>query len=144
MHAVPLQQQANAVDAAIARLHDGIEYDPRRLAGIGTLAGIGMADFDQEVTKLGCTMGLTHGRITAIELEGLVVDFEGLGVVRFDGQLEIRGDHGPFSSGGDSGSLIVNPARQAVGLLFAGTDAGVTYANPIDAVLNTLNMELIQ
>ncbi|ETX03851.1 MAG: hypothetical protein ETSY2_32260 [Candidatus Entotheonella gemina] len=103
-----------------------------------------MADFDQEVTKLGCTMGLTHGRITAIELEGLVVDFEGLGVVRFDGQLEIRGDHGPFSSGGDSGSLIVNPARQAVGLLFAGTDAGVTYANPIDAVLNTLNMELIQ
>ena len=141
--AVPLLQQTNAVDAAIARLRDEIDYDPRTLEGIGTLAGVGMADVDQEVKKLGRTSGPTHGRVTAIELEGVVADYEGLGLVRFDGQLEIQGDDRPFSSGGDSGSLIVDSACRAVGLLFAGTDSGVTYANPIDAVLNTLQVEFV-
>ncbi len=143
VEAVPLSQQTNTVDAAIARLRDGIEYDPRTLEGVGSLVGVGMADFDQEVIKLGRTSGLTRGHVTAIELEGVVVDFEGLGLVRFDGQLEIQGDNSPFSSSGDSGSLIVDSACRAVGLLFAGSDSGVTYANPIDIVLDALQLEFI-
>ncbi len=86
---------------------------------------------------------LTRGRVTAMELEGVAVAFAQIGVVRFDGQIEIQGNDGPFSSGGDSGSLIVNVSRRAVGLMFAGTDAGLTYANPIDVLLASLNAELL-
>ncbi len=136
-------QGANAVDAAVARLHDGVDYDPRSLGDLGELSGIGTADFEQEVAKIGRTTGTTRGRVTAIELERVIVNCEQLGTVRFDGQIEIEGHDGPFSSGGDSGSLIVDTSGRAVGLLFAGTDSGLTYANPTDIVLDRLNVELL-
>jgi hypothetical protein len=113
-------QRANAVDAAAARLLERIEHDPRSLGDLGKLSGIGMADFEQGVAKIGRTTGLTRGQVTAIELEGVAVGFGQLGVVRFDGQIEIQGNEGPFSSGGDSGSLIVDASCRAVALLFAG------------------------
>ena len=53
-----------------------------------------------------------------------------------------------FSQGGDSGSLIVDADRRAVGLLFAGSDQGgsngkgLTYANPLRAVLEALKVDL--
>ena len=55
------------------------------------------------------------------------------------------------NGGGDSGSLIVtdNEARNPVALLFAGSNQGgsngrgLTYANPIDAVLNNLSVRLL-
>ena len=64
-------------------------------------------------------------------------------------QIEITGDdHKAFSLGGDSGSLIVNSTFEAIGLLFAGSSAadngtGVTYANPIQAVLDALKVDLL-
>jgi hypothetical protein len=66
------------------------------------------------------------------------------------------GDGGPTmalgivrSQGGDSGSLIVDADRKAVAILFAGGDLGgsngkgLTFANPIDAVLKALKIELL-
>ena len=65
------------------------------------------------------------------------------GVARFVNQIEIRG--GGFAAGGDSGSLVVvakgGDARRAVGLLFAGGGPS-TFVNPIDAVLDLLDVEL--
>lgn len=55
----------------------------------------------------------------------------------------------PSAGGGDSGSLIVDAERKTVALLFALSDLGgsngkgLTYANPIDAVLKVLKVELL-
>ena len=52
--------------------------------------------------------------------------------------------HQQFSQGGDSGSLIVShPRLDAAALLFAGNDEGVTYGNPIAAVLDALGATLL-
>jgi PKD repeat protein len=50
---------------------------------------------------------------------------------------------GTFSSGGDSGSLIVtdDENKNPVGLLFAGSDVN-TIANPIDQVLDSFDVEI--
>ncbi len=58
--------------------------------------------------------------------------------IGFEGQILISG--GEFSTGGDSGSLIVSKGflaadRRPVALLFAGS-ANNTIANPIDLVLD--------
>ena len=51
-------------------------------------------------------------------------------------------DGGPFSDGGDSGSPIVGRDRRGVALLFAGSGQGLTYANPLRAVLDALKADL--
>ena len=65
----------------------------------------------------------------------------------FDNQLEIVGIDRAFSDGGDSGSLILDDAGRAVGLLFAGGGVAsgvqaVTYANPIDVVADAFGLTL--
>ena len=86
--------------------------------------------------------------MTAFELDNLVVEFD-IGDLRIENQIEIEGTNGPFSQGGDSGSLIVDDSRRAVALLFAGSDQGgsggqgLTYANPLAAVLDALEMKLL-
>ena len=141
---------ANAVDAAVATLVPEIEADPTKLTGLGRLKGVGDVFLDEGtlVAKLGRTTGRTRGHVTAFELDNVTVEFE-IGVLRFDNQIEIEGDGaGPFSAGGDSGSLIVGADRRAVALLFAGSDQGgadgqgLTYANPIHTVLDQLKIEL--
>ena len=64
----------------------------------------------------------------------------------FDANVQRRA---AFSDSGDSGSLIVDEDLKAIGLLFAGGDSGganhkgLTYANPITSVLNTLKIDLL-
>jgi hypothetical protein len=141
--AVALSDEAvNLVDAAIATVD--VDRDARTLAGLGELSGATLAPQDADrVAKLGRTTELTRGRVTAFELDGVTVQYD-RGVLRFDGQVEVHADAGPFSQGGDSGSLIVSdPELDAVALLFAGNDEGVTYANPIAAVLDALEATLL-
>jgi hypothetical protein len=141
---------ANEVDCAIASLQDRIEANIRKLHGLGNLAGVGAAFLDAgtKVAKIGRTTGLTRGRITAFELDNVVVGYD-TGNLRFDNQIEIEGaDAGPFSQGGDSGSLIVDEDLKGVALLFAGGDQGgtngqgLTYANPLQKVLDILEVSL--
>ena len=136
--------EINRVDAAVAVLDEGVPFDPE-IDGIGPVNGAAPPDEVELVAKRGRTTGLTTGRVTAIEVDGLVVRFS-TGVLRFDGQIEVAGADGQaFSRGGDSGSLIVDLASQrGVGLLFAGSDqggpggTGVTYANPLSSVFEQL------
>jgi len=143
----------NFVDAAIGEVTPALaaKADLRTIKGLGKLAGPG-PDFVDEgtaVAKLGRTTELTHGRVTAFELDNVVVRYD-LGDLRFDNQIEIEGAGAKaFSAGGDSGSLIVlADTRQAVALLFAGGDVGgsngkgLTYANPIHTVLDKLKIDL--
>ena len=147
---VRLRRRGNAVDAAAAEVIDGIATDVRRIRGIGRLAGVGgLPDVGDPVRKTGRTTGMRRGIVTAIELDNLVVGFD-IGDLSFDGQIEIEGTgRNGFSDGGDSGSLIVDGDRLAVGLLFAGSSQGgsngrgLTFANPIDPVLQALAATLM-
>jgi hypothetical protein len=138
------------VDAAIATLDAAVDADFTKLTGLGKLKGVGDVFLDEgaRVAKLGRTTGLTRGRVTAFELDNVTVNFD-LGTLRFDNQVEIEGEGStPFSAGGDSGSLIVGEDLRGVALLFAGSDQGgangqgLTYANPLHAVLDALKMEI--
>jgi hypothetical protein len=146
----------NLVDAAIAELKAGQAHDPRLLRELSKgksrrLKGLGAESIDEGafVYKVGRTTGPTKGRVTAFDLDNIVVNYD-LGNLRFDGQIEIEGvGNGPFSDGGDSGSLIVNSRMEAVALLFAGSDtggrngAGLTFANPIRQVLQAVKSTLL-
>lgn len=145
---VPLDREGpNLVDAATAGIDDGVDVSLGHPAGI--LTGRREADLDDGVEKVGRTTGLTHGTVSAIEVDGLTVQYP-VGIVRFDNQIEVAGDgSGPFSAGGDSGSVVYDPkALEAVGLLFAGSERGgpdgfgLTYCNPIGAVFDRLDIRL--
>ncbi|MEW1956800.1 hypothetical protein [Kineococcus sp. NPDC059986] len=147
--AVPLEAGGgNAVDAAIALLEDDLA-DVDLTYPVGRLTGWTEPDDEVAVEKVGRTTGWTKGRISAIELDDVAVQYP-VGVVSFDGQIEVTGDAGAFSAGGDSGSLVYRPdTRQAVGLLFAGSErggdngAGLTFCNPIGLVLSALGATLV-
>lgn len=149
---VPLVPGRRAVvDAALARLDDAVaDVDPRYPVGRVTTTAVALGA--EEVEKIGRTTGVTRGRVTAIELDDVVVGYgPGLGDLAFDGQIEVEGlGTAPFSAGGDSGSLVCRTSDgAALGLLFAGSEtggengAGLTYLNPIDAVLEALGAELV-
>ena len=142
--------QTNFVDCAIAKLNATVQADPHKLKGIGTLAGQRTSDLQvgDVVHKVGRTTGVRHGRVTAFELDGVTVEYD-IGVLSFDNQIEIEGaGNRSFSDAGDSGSLIVDEQMLAAALLFAGGDhggsngKGLTYANPIAAVVRALNVKL--
>ncbi|NMR20039.1 hypothetical protein HIR71_07350 [Cellulomonas fimi] len=145
---VPLDQgRVATVDAAVARLDEqqvDLDYPVGRITTTAPALGA------EEVAKVGRTTGVTQGRVTAIELDDVVVGYgDGLGDIRFDDQIEVEGAAGaPFSRGGDSGSLVYRDDGVAIGLLFAGSEtggqngSGLTYLNPIDAVLASLGAQL--
>lgn len=134
-----MRAQRNLVDAALAWIRADQDLDPA-IAGRSVTTTRADVDLGDEVWKAGRTTGVTRGRVTAIALDQVAVDYsdarDGSLIYSFDDQIEIRGDGATFSRGGDSGSLIVDTGDVAVGLLFAGSDAtGVTFANPIETVL---------
>ena len=142
----------NLVDAAVAVLDDDVDADPGDLPG-GPLTGLVPAsddiDPDDLVEKVGRTTGHTRGRISAVEVDGVAVQYD-RAVHTFDDQVEIEGLDGSFSAGGDSGSVIWRSADRApLGLLFAGSEeggsqgSGVTFANPLATVLALFGAEWV-
>jgi hypothetical protein len=104
---------------------------------------------DERVEKVGRTTGYTLGRVSAVEVDGVAVQYD-QGLYTFDDQIEIDGVAGAFSAGGDSGSVIWRSADRApLGLLFAGsetggrTGGGVTFANPMATVLSVLDLQWV-
>jgi hypothetical protein len=136
----------NEVDAALAVLDAGIGVDPE-IEGIGRVASLASIEDVEAVVKVGRTTGRTEGNVSAIEVDNVVVEYSA-GTLRFDNQVEISGTaRGPFSQGGDSGSMIVaGGAPEAVALLFAGSDQGgpdgfgVTFGNPMAVVFERLGI----
>jgi hypothetical protein len=122
------------------------------IVDIGEVAGTAEATLGMAVRKRGRTTGLTYGSVDAIDLS-VRVDYDdpgcnitGVGTVIFTNQIGIQVDSTQstqFGAGGDSGSVVVNNSREVVGLYFAGDPAGTFgVANPIQAVLNTLNVSI--
>jgi hypothetical protein len=144
--------RVNLVDAAVAALDEGVAAEPGDLPGGPLLGSVpaGLAiDPEEAVEKVGRTTGHTYGRITAVEVDGVAVQYDEA-VYRFDDQIEIEGRSGAFSAGGDSGSVIWRSGDRApVALLFAGSETGgaagtgVTFANPLATVLSVLGVEWV-
>lgn len=126
--------RTNTVDAAIAvpRSPDLVAPD---ILEIGRVAGTAAAALGKRIRKSGRTTGLTQGRITGLDAV-VEVDYGGKSAI-FRGQIVSD----ILSRGGDSGSLIVDEANRAVGLLFAGGQT-TTILNPIEAVLGALGLRL--
>lgn len=129
----------NLVDAAVAWTSFAL-VDPRAVTY--TLAPAPLAPrLGMTVKKNGRTTQSTVGTITDLSVN-ISVGYTG-GVAQFRNQIGVRGVGGPFSRGGDSGSLIVTAnSNQPVALLFAGrTDNSITFANPISAVMSSLGIQ---
>lgn len=144
---VPLRRwAANITDAATAELTEGLSYYYNWIEGRGELRGVRAdpAAIGERVYKVGRTTGLTEGRVSAVEMDDVLVTYD-MGDLIFDNQIEIEPASlwQPFSLGGDSGSLIVDGRGRALALLFAGNDADTTYANPIGDVLEALKVDLV-
>jgi len=138
-HWVPLNPNAvNYVDASLARPNNPQEVDPTIL-DIGRIRGQTTPTLGLAVKKSGRTTGSTRGSITILRAY-VQVNYGTLGVLTFDDQIVIQ--PGEFSKGGDSGSIILDEANRAVGLLFAGSEV-FTLANPIYRVIQALDISSI-
>lgn len=133
----------NTIDAALALTSaDNLGTETPR-DGYGTPRPQTMeATLGMQVQKYGRTTGHTVGRVTGINAT-IDVNYR-MGTARFEGQILIS--DGSFSTGGDSGSLIVSKSflaadRRPVALLFAGS-ATNTIANPIDLVLDRFGVRV--
>ncbi|HKH83855.1 MAG TPA: hypothetical protein VKA25_09235 [Gemmatimonadales bacterium] len=131
---------SNKVDAAIATATTANLGRSTPSDGYGTpRAATVAAALNQVVMKYGRTTGQTTG--TVVGLNATVKVGYSHGTARFVGQIVIRGK-GKFSNSGDSGSLIVDGNRRPVGLLFAGSSSGYTFANQIGQVLSALGVSV--
>ncbi|MFP3853233.1 MAG: hypothetical protein ACLFWD_02945, partial [Anaerolineales bacterium] len=129
-------QASNMVDAAVARPINPEDIRAEILE-IGELEGIRTAELGATVRKSGRTTGFTLGEVVVIGAT-LSVNYSPSRRARFEEQIITT----PMSSPGDSGSLLVaGDSPEAVGLLFAGSDQ-VTIHNPIEAVLQQLEVRL--
>jgi hypothetical protein len=142
---------ANSVDGAISDLTDTSQFDARSLDRRGKLAGGGTAPltYAEKVYKVGRTTGLTEGVVTAVEVDNISVTYD-QSTATFDSQIEVRSTgNNSFAAGGDSGSLVFDERNLAIGLIFGGTlqegsgSSGLVYVNPLDTVLNDLNVDLL-
>ncbi len=148
---VPLDATAvNLMDCAIASIEPIIIHDPVSLQGLGKLAGLRKATIVDGllVAKIGRTTGLTRGRVSAFEMDGVRPQYRA-GFLRFNQQIEIESTEArPFSAIGDSGSLVLDDYNYGMGLLFAGTmfgganHLGLTYATSLEVVLDKLAVTL--
>ncbi len=129
-------QATNLIDAALARPIDPADLRDDILE-IGIVSGTVAASLGMAVRKSGRTTAFTTGEIIVLDAT-VTVSYGVNKTAQFDGQIVT----GPMSQGGDSGSLLVAADSQAaVGLLFAGSEQS-TIHNPIQAVLDALEIEL--
>lgn len=131
-------RSANLVDAALAVPNNGSEVAVNIL-DVGRVNGIGRAQLGMNVMKSGRTTGLTNGTVVIMKAY-VQVEYGMLGTLIFDDQIVIQ--PGTFSAPGDSGSLVVDNERNAIGLLFAGSPQ-FTLVNPIDHVIKSLGIRSI-
>jgi hypothetical protein len=131
------------MDAAVIPLNPRDAY-PSEITGIGRFRGAGFATPGMRVHKFGPATGLTSGIVDSIDLV-IKVDYQGE-ERRFTNQIGIVADSTQkpvFTGRGDSGSVAINNAQQAVGLCFAASEDGTySVASPIGTVLDSLNVDL--
>lgn len=125
----------NRVDAALVTPLDNILLDPNIIDIGSPPVGIIEPQLGMRVVKSGRTTGLTEARIVQIDVTVNVK--YGDQMARFTNQIMTT----PFSQPGDSGSLVLDFERRAVGLLFSGSEQ-IAVINPIKSILEAFDVEL--
>ncbi|MQY54883.1 MAG: hypothetical protein GH149_06350 [Methanosarcinales archaeon] len=134
---VPLSASTyNLVDAAVAGPIN-LRYVIASIARLGIPTGTAQARLGWTVYKAGRTTQLTSGRVTATNASVKVGYGGGITLLFRNQILTTR-----MGAGGDSGSLLVDPYKRAVGLLFAGSST-ITVHNHITNVLMALGVEMV-
>jgi hypothetical protein len=131
------------VDGAVVTIQSGKTTDCS-IEEIGAVKGQAAAVLNSAVRKRGRTTGLTFGKVNSIDASVTIPYGNGLGNHTLKNQIRIEPDtaqSAQFSDHGDSGSVVVDGANKVIGLLFGGSSAA-TYANPIQFVLDELNVDL--
>jgi hypothetical protein len=140
----------NRVDAALAQIRTAYNVGNREIHWIGYPRTLlrGPWSFFQRLALIGrrvCKMGRTTefrtGTILSPFFDTFVGPYAGGQNAWFEDQLRIQGDGGrPFTSPGDSGSLVVTfDTGEPVGMVMSGAGNRST-ANPIDVVLDRLTI----
>ena len=143
-------QLTDQVDGAVISINAGKATECSILQ-IGDVAGT-VAPTQGPIRKRGRTTELTYGTVISTDVT-LSLDYgDGIGTRTLRHQIRIEADPAhnvSFGKGGDSGSVIVDDQRRVMGLYFAGNRATATvpegkfgYANPIQVVLDTLNVDM--
>jgi hypothetical protein len=127
--------EMNLVDAALARpLSDDLVE--KRILEIGEPQGVAEGTLGLPIQKSGRTTAFTTGEIQ--QVDATVQVSYGLGnTATFTDQLIA----GAMSSGGDSGSAVLDESSRVIGLLFAGSTA-TTIINRIQNVLDAFNVQI--
>ena len=125
----------NTVDCALAKL-DSPDLVQATILEVGEITGTAEIRPGQMVQKSGRTTGLTSGIVKSVGTT-LQVEMKNDEKVWFSDQVVAE----MVSQPGDSGALVLNLERKAVGLLFAGSDK-LTVFNRIGPVLERLEVEL--
>jgi len=139
---------SNVVDCAIAKVISGDVKTNGDIIDIGQVSStlLNNPPVNTGVKKSGRTTGLTTGTVTGVNGTFSVQYQLGCGsgkktTATFVNQVVFSN----LSSGGDSGSLIVentSTCPRPVALLFAGSSS-TTIGNPISAVLSALNVSMV-
>ncbi len=132
----PFFPRRNLVDCALARPVRGADLRGDLLR-IGPLEGITTASIGLGVRKSGRTTGLTRGRVTHLDAT-VLIRYGAKREALFTDQILTTG----MSEAGDSGALVVDKARKAIGLLFAGSEQ-ISVLNRMSHVLSALGAEIV-
>ncbi len=131
----------NLADAGIARIRPGTQVTAE-IPELGIPVGVsGLILEGTHVYMAGSASGVTTGKVRDPEFvtEFPYLEASGLpGRVGFSRQVLCT----PCTNPGDSGSLVVNAARKAVGLHFAGSESSSVF-NRIRYILDYLQLDLV-
>ena len=155
--------EPNHVDAALAKL-SGPQKHAALIPFVGAVEGhVGKGEVEpgEPARKFGRTTGYTEGCVLSVCLD-ILIRYDRTGqTAYFEDQILIEPSqpHTRFVATGDSGSLVVDECRHALGLIFAGTSdppptraptapalkrvEGCGVANPIAEVLDRLKIDLL-
>jgi hypothetical protein len=143
----------NFVDVALAEVINGDVS--QNLAGLSLAVPARAVAIGNRVRKSGAVTGVTTGTVTDFPFESSFnytlpgIDLSNNIFVEkqyiFRDQILIKSDPDQlFCNDGDSGSIVeLESTNQPVGLLFASDHQGFCFANPIQAIINTLQLTQI-
>ncbi len=115
--------QPNLVDVAVIRLEERGDFFKGHMDGAadGQIKAVRRPtpdDIGRIATCSGRTTGTTFAPVRAIDIDGVAVG-TARGLVRFNEQMSLMSENGPFSLPGDSGSAIMI-GSDLIGLLHSG------------------------
>jgi hypothetical protein len=138
-------------DAALIRLSNPSLVSSNQWNYYDTPALVSALTPNLTVEKVGRTTGHTQGTVLGKMAGPFPVTYNvpnvGVQISYFDPVFVVQGQpNSPFSQPGDSGSLVVTTIgteRHAVGIVFAGDQAGLSYLLPLEPILTKLDVTLV-